>query len=61
MTMADLLTQAAQLGGDGEGDPLRKKVVEISLAPDVLEEFAKKRAKYVIKKKRDPEEELRKL
>jgi hypothetical protein len=40
-------------GAQPHPDPNRKTVVEISLAPDVLEEFERKRATYVIQKNDD--------
>ena len=35
---------------NGGGDPTRKKIIEISLAPEAMEEFQRRRATYVIKK-----------
>ncbi|TNV87478.1 hypothetical protein FGO68_gene6489 [Halteria grandinella] len=60
MTLAQLLAQAADGSFGGAQKPediLRKKTVEISLAPEVIDEFQRRRAKYVIRKNKDIEEE----
>lgn len=42
-----------EIANNSSGDPTRKKMIEISLAPEVMEEFERRRATYVIKKNQD--------